>query len=134
MKTAIDSSALLSIFNEEQDAQQWLKLLITARRQGQLVICDVVYAELTPLFASEAAFEEILRKMGIFYEPASSAAAWRAGVTFRAYRDAGGPREHLIPDFLIAAHAEIQANQLAAKDRGYFRYYFSKLALLTPEA
>lgn len=131
MKTAIDSSVLLSIFNDEADAQEWLTLLIAARRQGQLVICDVVYAELAPLFQSETVFRETLGKMGISYEPLSSSAAWRAGVTFRVYQQAGGPREHLIPDFLIAAHAEIQANRLAAKDRGYLRHYYSGLPLLT---
>ena len=38
----------------------------------------------------------------------------------------------MIPDFLIAAHAQVQANQLAASDRGYLRRYFPDLALLQP--
>lgn len=49
---------------------------------------------------------------------------------FRAYRDAGGPREYPIPDFLIAAHAQTQTNRLAAIDRGYLRRYFADLPLL----
>jgi hypothetical protein len=48
------------------------------------------------------------------------------------YRREGGPRQHLIPDFLIAAHAQVQCNRLAAIDRGYLRRYFPKLKLLIP--
>ncbi len=132
MKTAVDSSALLAIFNGEEDGPAWLTLLVESRRQGQLVICDVVYAELAPGFASNVDLHDALDKLGIRYESITTAAAWRAGTCFRAYRRSGGPREHLIPDFLIAAHAEVQADCLAAVDRGYLRRYFSKLRVLRP--
>lgn len=36
----------------------------------------------------------------------------------------------LIPDFLIAAHAQIDCDRLAAADRGYLRRYFPELSLL----
>lgn len=53
-------------------------------------------------------------------------------MTFRRYRQAGGPRQHLIPDFIIAAHAVTQAGRLAAADRGYLRRWFPGLVLLQP--
>ena len=132
MRTAIDSSALLAIFGDESDGAAWLEVLMQARREGSLVICDVVYAEIAPAFATEADLSAALDKLGAQHEPVSRAAAWRAGITFRSYREAGGPREHLIPDFLIAGHAQVQADRLAAADRGYFRHYFAELSLLQP--
>ena len=74
---------------------------------------------------------DFLNRLSISYEPISSEAAFLAGETFKAYRKAGGPRQHLVPDFLIAAHAQIRADRLAATDRGYLRKWFSDLPLLT---
>jgi len=132
VKTAIDSSVLLAVFNDEPDGPAWLEVLIQARREGQLVVCDLVYAELAPAFVAEDDLRQALSKLGVAFDAVSPAAAWRAGLSFRAYRDAGGPREHLVPDFLIGAHAEVQADRLAAVDRGYIRRYFAEVPLLQP--
>jgi predicted nucleic acid-binding protein len=132
MRTAVGSSALLALFRGEPDAHAWLATLIEARRRGQLVVCDVVYAEVAAAFGEPAALDDALAKLGIQLDPIGAQAAWRAGRTFRAYRDAGGPRTHLIPDFLIGAHAAVQADQLAAADRGYLRRYFAGLPLVHP--
>ena len=134
MKTAIDSSVLLAILNDEPEGQEWLGVLIEARRQGPLDICEVVYAEIAPAFGTEAELQESLNKLGIAFEALTPSAAWRAGECFRAYRESGGPRKHMIPDFLIAAHAENQANRFAAIDRGYLRRYFPTLARLSPSS
>jgi predicted nucleic acid-binding protein len=73
-----------------------------------------------------------LRDLGIAFEPTNPDAAFLAGGIFARYRAESGPREHMIPDFLIAAHAQVQASRLAAKDRGYLRRYFPRLAILGP--
>ena len=132
MRTAIDSSVLLAIFNDEPGGKSWLDVLMQARREGPLVICDVVYAEIAAAFLTEADLQEAVRKLGATFDGLSPAASWRAGMTFRSYRDAGGPREQLIPDFLVAAHALAHADRLAAVDRGYLRQYFDDLSLLQP--
>lgn len=134
MRTAVDSSALLAVFNGEAEAERWLEILIAARRAGQLVVCPVVYAELAPStpFSTRADLDVQLARLGILFDPLLPESAFLAGRLFRDYRAAGGPREHLIPDFLIAAHAQVQADQLAALDRGYYRRYFSRLHILRP--
>jgi predicted nucleic acid-binding protein len=70
--------------------------------------------------------------LGVGYSPITLEAARLAGRLFRAYRRQGGLREHLLPDFLIGAHARLQANRIAAIDRGYFRRYFPRVRVLHP--
>jgi len=132
MILALDSSALLCIFNHEPEADQWMEALVDARRQGPLVVCEVVYAELAPAFSERDELQAVLSRLGARFDPIQSPAAWLAGSTFKTYRQAGGHRKHLIPDFLIAAHAQVQADRLAATDRGYLRRYFPELPLLRP--
>jgi predicted nucleic acid-binding protein len=133
MRTAIDSSALWSIFKGESDARAWVTLLAALRRESSLLVCDVVFAEVAPLFAGIGDLVSRLESLGIEYDAIAPASAFAAGEVFRCYRREGGPRRYLIPDFLIGAHALHQAGCLAARDRGYLRRYFPELRVLTPE-
>lgn len=132
MITALDSSVLWAIIKKETGHDRWLVALLRAASDGPLVISPISFAELAPSTTDEAALNEFLSQLAISYDPISPAAAHLAGLTFKRYRQAGGPRMHLVPDFVIAAHAQIQANRLAAIDRGYLRQWFPDLNLLVP--
>lgn len=134
MRTAVDSSVLLTLFKSEPGWEDWSRLLREALADGPLVVCPVVFAEVATGWDSAAACGEALRDLGINYEDFTPESCWLAGQVFLRYRHEGGPREHLIPDFLVAAHARRQADRLAAIDRGYLRRYFEDLPLLTPHS
>ena len=65
MMTTIDSSVLLAIFNAESDGPHWLEALIEARREGRLLICEIVYAEIAPAFDSPQSLDQRLERLGI---------------------------------------------------------------------
>lgn len=132
MITAIDSSVILLILNQEPQKEAWQNALAQASLEGLLVICPVVFAECGTRFSSLTQFQNALDLLQISYDPFLEKTAFSAGQIFKHYRQSGGPRNHLIPDFLVAAHAENQCDRLAAVDRGYFRHYFPKLKLLQP--
>lgn len=132
MITALDSSVLWAIIRREPGHQRWVQALIEAASEGPLIISPVAFAELAPSTSDEGELLDFLSQLAITYEPISPAAAHLAGLTFKRYRKAGGPREHLVPDFIIAAHAQTHAHRLAALDRGYLRKWFPTLLLLEP--
>lgn len=134
MSLAIDSSVLHAILNGEPDAEGWAELLARKRREGPLLICETVYAEVASGFEDQSKFDFALENLGINYDPISRAAAYLAGRIFGQYRKRGGPREHLLPDFLIAAHAQVQVGMLAALDRGYYRKHFTALKVISPQS
>ena len=132
MITAVDSSVLWAIIKQEVGHERWLEALICAAHEGPLIISPVAFAELAPSAAGTPELAEFLARLSICYSPITPEAAHLAGHTFQRYRQIGGPCQHLVPDFLIAAHAQIQAKRLAAMDRGYLRQWFRDLEVLVP--
>lgn len=75
---------------------------------------------------------QFLSDWNLGFVPSSQASALLAGELFRTYLQRGGLRGRVVPDFLIAAHAQTHAQRLLARDRGYYRDYFTQLTLWNP--
>jgi len=134
VRTALDSSVLIQLYRKQPGWEVWRELLAKAATEGELIISPVAFAEYSTAYPTVASVQADLARLQVIYEPIKPEAAYLAGQMFLRYRREGGPRQHLIPDFLIAAHASAQADRLAAIDRGYLRAYFPALPLLQPSA
>ena len=134
MRTALDSSVLLLLSRKQPGWEAWRDSLQTAASEGELLISPIAFAEFSIAYPDVEAAQADLDLLHVFYDPITPAAAYLAGQIFLRYRRHGGPRLNLIPDFLIAAHASVQADRLAALDRGYLRTYFPTLPILAPGA
>ena len=130
MIAAVDTSVLLDVFlPDEHHGPRSAQRLRTAYDRGAILVCDVVYAELVPAFDDRATLDRVLREIGATPSPIDTAIAHEAGVRWRRYRRAGGPRERIVTDFLIGAHALAAAEAFLTRDRGFYTTYFPELVL-----
>ena len=128
MITAVDTNVLLDILiPSDQHGPQSKAWLVAAYDAGAIVVSDVVYAELVPSFRDRAALDGALQEIGATLSPIDSSIAYEAGLRWKRYRSAGGPRERIITDFLIGAHAASAADAFLTRDRGFFSTYFPEL-------
>ncbi|MCC7187041.1 MAG: type II toxin-antitoxin system VapC family toxin [Acidobacteria bacterium] len=132
MVTAVDTSVLLDVLlNDSEHCVTSMAALRTASEDGSLVICEATLAEIVPALAVNDV-PSFLSDWNLRFVPSSQESGVLAGEMFRLYLERGGKRGRVVPDFLIAAHAQHHADRLLARDRGYYRDYFRALNLWDP--
>lgn len=133
MITAVDTNVLLDLLLPDKEfVDRSTSALEEAEAAGSLTICDIVYAELCVHFPKQRLCDGFLEETGIRVEALNRSAGFLASRAWRAYRSRGGTRKRILADFLIGAHAQLQASRLLSRDRGFYREGFPSLVLMDP--
>lgn len=135
MTTAVDTSVLLDILIDDPSfAGNSERALKEAVLRGRVVVSECVIAEIRPAFQDDSEVGALLTDLGLEFIASSLESALMAGEMYKKYVQNQGASKRVLPDFLIAAHALVHADALLARDRGYYREYFSDLELIDPGA
>ena len=154
MITAVDPNILLDVLVPgQQYAESSEESLAQSLSVGPLVISESVYAELAGRFPAREELDKFLEDTSIRPQPSGVKALYLAGTLWREYLrrrsdslvcpSCGNsqdvlctrcgarlfPRQHVVADFLIGAHATVHSDRLLTRDRGYYRAYFHGLRL-----
>lgn len=128
----VDSNVILDILTKDDVWQTWSSdALRNAADNNRLVINAIVFAEVSINFdlveEANEALASIYDREAIPFD-----AAFLAGKVFLKYRQRGGTRTSMLPDFLIGAHAAVQGYGLLTRDVARYRSYFPRLRLIAP--
>lgn len=156
MITAVDTNIILDVLiPREPFGESSKELLDHHSSKGKLILCEVVFAELAARFPSEEELASFLAdtRMSLVYSNEKS--LYMAGSRWAEFArksaknrfscgKCGHPFEttcpqckafltkrlHVLADFLIGAHALVQADCILSRDLGVYKTYFSDLTVI----
>ena len=156
MITAVDTNIILDVLIPGEPFSESSKELLDRHlSMGNLILCEVVFAELAARFTSEEELASFLAdtRMNLVYSNEKSlyiaGSRWaeyarksaknrltcgKCGYAFEATcpqcQAVLTKRLHVLADFLIGAHALVQADCILSRDLGVYKTYFSDLKVI----
>ena len=131
--TLVDTNVLIDIISKDANWYGWSSDMMSLRsKQGELIVNDIVYAELSARFESEPLLEDALHDIDLVFERLPKRSLYFAGRAFAAYRAAGGPRMSILSNFFIGAHADLAGLAILTRDVRRYRTYFPDVTLIAP--
>ena len=128
----VDTNVLLDIYKADAIWMPWSVKQLRSAKPGQLAINMVVYAELSAYPTEHKLLDGFLATLSIQVLDLTRPAALLASKAFRQYRQSGGTKTGVLPDFFIGAHAEAEKFKLLTRDAGRYKTYFPKIKLICP--
>ena len=131
----VDTNVLLDLVTNDPNWAAWSQAQLEAAAvRDDLAINAVIYAELSISFRRIEEVDAMLDTTGLRLEPIPRPALFLAGKAFQQYRQAGGTKTGVLPDFFIGAHAAVAKAPLLTRDAARYRTYFPTVEVLAPKA
>ncbi len=135
MLLLVDTNVLVDVLQDDPQWADWSISKLRAQSQiHDLSINPIIYAELSLMYESIEALDEVLSAMGLAFHEIPKPALFLAGKAFVRYRREGGTKQNVLADFFIGAHAAVAGCPVLTRDPSRYRTYFPSVDLLTPEA
>ena len=129
----VDSNVILDIATGDPQWSTWsTSQLSTALNAGPVLINAIVYAEIAFACSRIEEVDELLPPHLYGLRAIPREAAFLAARAHADYRERGGQRRMILPDFLIGAHALVERCPLLTRDQRRYRQAFPGLKLITP--
>ena len=129
----VDTNVIIDIIDDMSAKQAaCLEKLEEALSQGQVFICDTVYAETSVGMSSREELDQVITSLGLSRRTASNDTLFRAGIAYRKYKQNTGPKNNVLPDFFIGAQAEVDTMPLITSDVKRMTGYFPNLVVINP--
>ena len=156
MITAVDTNIILDVLIPgEPFGKSSKELLDRHLSKGKLILCEVVFAELAARFPSEGELASFLADTRMNLVHSNERSLYMAGSRWAEYakknvknrfscgkcghafepscpecRSVLSRRLHVLADFLIGAHALVQADCILSRDLGVYKTYFTDLMVI----
>jgi predicted nucleic acid-binding protein len=129
----IDTNILVDVFARDRVWEdRSLAAIEFAAARERLVINDIVYAELSPGFATMSDLDGALARTPVTRVAIPKLALYLAGQAYRHYRRQRGTKNNVLPDFVIGAHAAVEGAQLLTRDARRIKAYFPMVEVISP--
>lgn len=129
----VDTNVLLDVAESDPAWADWSqRQLEHLALSDTLTINPVIYTEFSIGYARIEEVEAVLAAVAMPIAPMPREALFLAGKAFLQYRQRGGSRSGVLPDFLIGAHASVEGWRLLTRDVARYRSYFPGLQLIAP--
>ncbi|MBL6938772.1 MAG: type II toxin-antitoxin system VapC family toxin [Alphaproteobacteria bacterium] len=129
----VDTSVLLDVVTNDPVWGIRARLALdNASATDDVVINDVIYAELSVRYPTIEGFEAMLKSVPLQHRPIPPRALFLAGKAYQLYRRRGGMKTSVLPDFFIGAHAAVEGAQILTRDPGRVKTHFPTVTLNAP--
>ncbi|MGD9812124.1 MAG: type II toxin-antitoxin system VapC family toxin [Sphingobium sp.] len=130
----VDSNVLLDLLTSDPKWGAWsISAIESAAADGDLLINEIVYAELAVGFPTIESLHRFVLDTDLKIAPMPKAALYLAAKTHLRYRQLGGTRTNVLPDFFVGAQAAVLDIALLTRDARRFRTYFPTVELFAPD-